>query len=193
MSGPRILALDFGAVSFGWAVDIGRLQPLYGRHLLPGIRCRGELQQAVRNTLKKVLIPRYDPELVTWCREEFSDYPAVMDAHAAVRHAIENVVYQEALKGLEADRREVRQVVLGCGDFGRRDPVTSGLIAGGGREEAKDAVTAWCSKQGFRPLTPEVGNSLVLHRYQQMKKGSFSGQSRAVERSGDHHPGGYAG
>lgn len=183
----RTLSLDLSTKCCGWAMGAA-----YGAVELPGMgpakkQKLGILFMAVRNAMCD-LIEAHAPTGIAWCLVDYFDPEFVWEAHKAVRQVVELAAADHDVPTITGSTRTVRLAVLGRGDFGERDPLTGGLVARSGREQAKAAVATWCRDRGFPAVLPELGNALVLNAYLEMRREAPRGRT-GRERLGHNHPG----
>lgn len=159
----RVLALDLGARNLGWAAQAGD-RITYGLVQMPGIKDLGHLYVCAR-TVYEDLIAAHDPERILFVRGFVGQGRTSVDVGRSIQ-GLDAILLMVAEDNgiptpLNVDERRARKLVLGRGDFGKKD-ANGFLVPNGGREAAKEAVLTWCESRGFRPLSHDVGDALVL-------------------------------
>lgn len=167
---PGCLALDLGTRRMGWACGVAR--PVHGLVApLPGTVDFRQLMLGFRNELE-ALIEEHEPDGIRFV-PRFSTVGRTDVRTAEGMGGLQGVLYLAAgdygLDVWRTDERTARKVILGKCDFGRKNKA-GGLVAGGGREEAKTLVLEWCEAQRYQPLSHDVGDALVLWHYDQVHR-----------------------
>lgn len=163
------LALDLGTRRVGWAAGEGT--PQHGLIQLSGTVSFGKLYLEFRDELE-ALIVKHDPVGLRFV-PRFSTVGRTDVKTAEGMGGLQGLLYLAAadfgIHVWRTDERTARKAILGRCDFGKRNN-GGGLIAGGGREDAKETVLAWCAAQGYRPLSHDVGDAIILWHYDQIHR-----------------------
>lgn len=154
----RVLALELRSRQLGWCSALeDRL--VYGGIEMPGILSLGRLGRHAMDDIA-VMVLRFEPVVIAYCKEDFDEFSHVTDALSAMRHAVEVAAADAGIPTRMEEKRTVRKAILGTGDFGDHP-----IVAESGRKAAREAVMLWAQDAGYRPRSVEVANAIVLHAY----------------------------
>lgn len=163
MPGRGVLAVDCSTKALGWAFAVhGSSVREFGLKVLPGMDDLPMLFAAVRNSIDDLVVD-YNPRALAWCTAKFGSNQNTEKALGGAAAVLALSCWDHDLHAIETTDSHARLVVLGQGQFGKRDPARRNrIIKGTGTAAAKAAVMAWCKARRHAVATDDVGDALVL-------------------------------
>lgn len=166
---PRLLAIDPGLRRLGWAASTSvPSRAACGAFVLSGTADLGRLYAEIRDVMDR-LIEAHRPDIVRFV-PAFGRSPqtdgVTAEGLAGVQAIMKLACFDHGLPApLEKDERAMRKVVLGRGDFGRKDE-WGRIIKGSGRKDAKETAMNWAEANGY-PIgnEPDIADALVVWHY----------------------------
>lgn len=169
---PRLLAVDPGLRRLGWAASTSvPSRAACGVFTLSGTADLGKLYAEIRDVMERLIV-EHQPDIVRFV-PAFGRSPqtdgVTAEGLAGVQAIMKLACFDHGLPApLEKDERAMRKLVLGRGDFGRRDEFNR-IIKGSGRKDAKETAMNWANQQGYDiGNEADIADALVVWHYDRM-------------------------